>query len=135
MHKLLLEKNNIKITQTRLDILELLSTNDQFLNAYDIKERFKSINISTIYRTLNLFDEKEIVSKRYNEELNCFTYKFIEHKHSHRLICIKCKHVFNTTFCPMEVYEQNREATHNFMITDYVFEIHGYCQACQNAMN
>lgn len=131
MLKDLLKSHNIVATKQRLEVFEILHNSKEYLSAYDLSDRIEGLDISTVYRTLNLFDDQKIVSKKFNESQNAFTYKYIAHKHYHYLRCIKCDKVIEIDFCPMNVLDPEEVEMNNFMITDYKFEIYGYCEACR----
>ena len=131
MFKQTLNQHGIVATKTRVEILELVANKNIFMNAYDIKEYLNHLDISTIYRTINVLEEKKILSKRYNEDRNCFTFKYVSHSHSHKLTCRACNKVVEIDFCPMNVFDKDNEASSHFIITDYVFELYGYCENCQ----
>lgn len=135
MFKEQLKNSNIKVTKTRLEIIQLLADENKFMSAFDIKDKLEHFDISTIYRTLNIFDEKKLTSKKFCEKCNSFEYKYIDHKHSHRLTCMNCQKVVEIDFCPMDVFEKDDELTKQFTVTDYVFELFGYCEQCQKEGN
>ena len=62
-----LTKNNIKKTSARILILQILSHNDNAVSVESIynecKNKGDNIDISTVYRTLELFSAKNIVNK------------------------------------------------------------------------
>lgn len=135
MFKEQLKNSNIKVTKTRLEIIQLLADENKFMSAFGIKDKLEHFDISTIYRTLNIFDEKKLTSKKFCEKCNSFEYKYIDHKHSHRLTCMNCQKVVEIDFCPMDVFEKDDELTKQFTVTDYVFELFGYCEQCQKEGN
>lgn len=131
MLKELLKNRNIVATSQRLEVLQCLHTNKTYLSAYDIERQLHDLDISTIYRALNLFEDSKLIVKKFDEEANAFTYKFISHQHYHHLKCVKCHKVIDIDFCPMNIFDQNIALQNDFLVTDYVFEIYGYCHDCQ----
>lgn len=131
MLKDVLKKRGIVATSQRLEVLQCLHTQKDYLTAYDIEKKVDGLDISTIYRALNLFEDEKIVVKKFDEQANAFTYKFVFHQHYHHLKCLKCERVFDIDFCPMNVFDQNEANKMDFLVTDYVFEIYGYCHDCQ----
>ena len=62
-----LKSKKIKITKGRIEILNILKNSENSLSEEKIYQIFKenneNINLSTVYRTLELFVEKEITEK------------------------------------------------------------------------
>lgn len=131
MIKELLKKNQLVATSQRIDILQLMHNNQNYMSVSEINEHLTDLDVSTIYRTLSLFDEHKLVIKQFDEQLNAFKYKYLTHNHYHHLKCIKCHEIFEIDFCPMNVYDTKEAKDNGFIITDYQFEIYGYCANCQ----
>ena len=114
-----------------LDILknseESLTAEEMFLLAKDIDE---TISLSTIYRTLTLFVEKNLLIKMSSIEENLAKYSLNKADHAHYLVCLGCKEKIEINYCPLSVYEEKLEETYNFEITGHKLEIFGYCQKC-----
>ena len=62
-----LKSKNIKVTRGRIEILDILKNAESSLSAEKIyllsREKSININLSTVYRTLELFEEKQIQKK------------------------------------------------------------------------
>lgn len=65
--KEILKNKGIKITKGRTEILSILKNSENSLSAEKIYQIYKSnninINLSTVYRTLELFEEKKLLKK------------------------------------------------------------------------
>lgn len=131
----ILKTHNIKNTKPRLKVLELLVNSNESLSVEGLSKLLSDIDISTIYRTLNLFEEKKIVVKVFDEKHNHFVYKYLKHQHYHHLNCINCHTTLVTEFCPMDTFIENEILDKKFHITNYVFEIYGYCDKCYKELN
>lgn len=63
----ILKRNGIKITQGRVEILNILTNSENSLSAEKIYHIYRNnninINLSTVYRTLELFEEKGLTEK------------------------------------------------------------------------
>ncbi len=131
MLKEVLKNKGIVATKQRVDVLQCLHNKTEYLSAYDLEKDLSGLDISTIYRALNLFEENKLLVKKFDDELNAFVYKYVSHQHYHHLKCIKCQKVIDIDFCPMNIFDQNVALEQDFLVTDYVFEIYGYCHDCQ----
>lgn len=65
--KEILKAKGIKITNGRIEILNILKNSENSLSAEKVYQIFRDnkidINLSTIYRTLELFEEKNIIER------------------------------------------------------------------------
>ncbi|MDX9813074.1 MAG: Fur family transcriptional regulator [Sulfurimonas sp.] len=134
--KKLLKDNGLKFTIQREVILETLYDSNEHLAPEAlhllIQQKYPNLNtgIATVYRTLSLLEESEIVTslsfgvqgKKY--ELGA------KHHHDH-LICTHCGSI--TEFIDEEI-EHKQEIIakqHNFKMQDHSMQIYGLCKNCQ----
>lgn len=122
MEKEILSKNGIRATIPRLKILEFI-INNKFITIKDIENNIQDIDPATIYRTLELFQEKEIIEKSIDN--NEVVYN-INEGHKHYIKCIKCNSVKEIHVCPIEESELD-----GFKITNHSLHIDGICSNCQ----
>ncbi len=126
-----LEHSELKMTERRIRMLELLYLENRYLSAREVKEMLKedypNISPDTIYRnlhsfsTLDILEETEISGEKYFRA-NCG----IE-EHHHHFICTACGFSKELTMCPVDFFkEQLGEAE----ITSHRFELFGRCESC-----
>ncbi len=132
----ILMNRNLKATKHRLSILEELESNEVPITAEDLyiklKEKGISINLSTVYRSLETLHEKGIVIRSILPDYNKAVYEFNNNDHRHHLICIKCRKMLPVNGCPLEDYEKLIESKFGFTVKGHNLEIYGYCNACEN---
>lgn len=133
----ILKTNKIKITLARKIILEMLLKENNCLSAEDlhnecIKED-SNINISTVYRTLELFEEKELVDK-VNLGNGKYSYSFKHGSHKHILECSLC-HKEIEVDCPMKQIEEILKNKTGFTMTEHQLYIKGVCDKCKEDKN
>ena len=100
--KQMLKEKGLKVTNQRLLVLEVLAAHrDRHMTAEDIyelvKEDYPEIGLATIYRTVQLLLEMQLVDK-INLDDGCVRYEIGEandgegepHHHHHHLICKTC---------------------------------------------
>lgn len=130
--KNLLASKGMKVTRPRLAVLSVLNKASFPLTADAIYEKLgdEKINLSTVYRTLNMFAEAGLVKKEVNDEKeNVFSLESDED--SHVLVCVKCHKKEKLEGCPYhEANEQIEEQT-GFSIIDHSTEIYGICPECR----
>lgn len=132
--KEILSYKGLKNTRHRADILQILQNSQQPLSADHIflklQERKKTINLSTVYRILNVLTEKEILIRTKFQDK--FFYEINSREHTHKFICSRCKKMFNIKGCPLEVYEKNIKYL-GFEVTGHRLELYGFCRTCKKS--
>ena len=87
--KELLKMKGLKVTNGRIKILNILSKSENSLSAENIYQIYLknniNINLSTIYRTLELFYEKKITEKIIQDD-KVFSYRLKRNTHRHYLL-------------------------------------------------
>lgn len=124
----------MRLTPQRKDILNILNKANEPLSAEMIFERLTldNINLSTVYRSLDLFFEKGLISKSF---INPSTYYYINHKdHHHYMICIHCQKMYEID-CHLHNLTDDIAKKHDFKITHHDMTVYGYCRACQEKLN
>lgn len=133
-----LKDRELKMTPQRRATLNVFLENpSKHLSTEEIyslvKEKFPDIGIATVYRTLQLFDENDII-KKLNFGDGCFRYELSqeEDKHSHHhLMCLSCGRVFEFDEDLLDDLEREIEKRNNFEIVDHVVKFIGYCSECK----
>jgi len=128
----------IKKTRQRLEIFKILNDSEVPLSASDI---FKKITIdnpnenyafSTVYRSLQAFENADMVTKTILSTDDNALYELKTHKHRHYAICLKCHKKFPLKGCPIiDVRHMLGNDLSDFEITGHQIEIYGYCGECK----
>lgn len=138
-HDIFFKEYKIKNTKQRSVVLDILDHASDALTAEKIfllaKDIDSTISLSTIYRTLTLFDKKKISVKMSDIEENLAKYQLNRSDHAHYLVCLNCKKKIEVSYCPLSVYEENLKEEHNFDVVGHKLEIFGYCQDCLNKID
>ena len=131
--KEILKENGMKITKGRIEILNILRNSENSLSAEKIYQIYRdnniNINLSTIYRTLELFEEKEIIEKITLND-GVFSYKLKGKTHRHHLKCDIC-HKEVEIPCPMLQIEEMVQNSTGFTLTDHDLVMKGVCKDCK----
>ena len=67
-----------------------------------------SVNVSTIYRVLDLFEEKKLVEKDFLPEVRRYGYSLRVPGHIQHLICIRCHKKVDISACPLSQLLESR---------------------------
>lgn len=130
----ILKEKSIKVTKGRISILNILIKSEIALSAEEIYNTSKklsvNINLSTVYRALEVFDEKKIVDK-FILDNGVFMYKIKNDEHKHYLECDVC-HKEVEVPCPMKQLETIVERDTGFTLTEHNLVLKGICNSCKD---
>lgn len=131
--ELYLKNKNIKVTKARIEVLDLLLNIEHAVSADFIYEKFKedniSVDLSTIYRTLELLESKNIVDK-FDLGNGKYNYVLKKEVHKHILECSLC-HKEIEIECPMLQIEEIIKNKTGFTLTEHELKIKGVCEECK----
>lgn len=123
----------MRMTAQRKQILALFQKTSEPLSAELIMEKLpsNSLNLSTIYRTLDLFFTEGMISKSF---MNHTAYYYLNHKeHHHYMICIRCQKMYEID-CHINHVAEDIAKRHDFKITHHDMTVYGYCRDCQKQL-
>jgi Fur family ferric uptake transcriptional regulator len=134
--KQLLKANSLKFTIQREVILEMLYNSDEHLTPEAlhnlIQEKHPDLNtgIATVYRTLSLLEDSEIVTSL-SFGAQGKKYELGAKDHHDHIICTKCGSI--SEFVDEEI-ESRQKAIANelgFLMQEHSMQIYGVCKTCQ----
>ncbi len=129
-----LRERGYRLTPQRLLVLEAIEASDDHISAEEIHSqahaRYPYMNISTVYRTLDLLKEQGLVAE---SDLGGgrFLYHPVGKAHHHHLVCRKCGRVQDIEVSALHNLRQEIKERYGF---DAVFDhmaIFGTCKACK----
>lgn len=134
--KKLFQKNGIKYTAKREEIYAVFLRNESPLSAEAIYQELlrtltEDVNLSTIYRTLDVLTQKGLILKNTLRVEDRATYEINHHEHRHYLTCVACGSVEPIKGCPLEAYEKLLIQQTGYRILEHHLEILGICPKCQ----
>lgn len=124
----------MRMTHQRKSIMELLSKTHQPKSAEMIYAELpdQTMNLSTVYRTLDAFFNEGLVSK---STMKNTAFYYISHQdHHHFMICIGCQTMYEID-CHLDEIAHDVASAHHFKITHHDMTVYGYCEACQKSMS
>lgn len=139
--KKMLKEKGLKVTNQRLLVLEVLADHrDKHMTAEDIyelvKEDYPEIGLATIYRTVQLLREMQLVD-RINLDDGCLRYEISDmfdgetKHHHHHLICKTCGKVVPFEEDLLDELERLVEQETGFHVSDHELKFYGQCQECR----
>lgn len=130
-----LNSHGIKATWQREAILTILKSSRIPMTINQIKESLskadEAMNLSTIYRVLDVFEEKGIIKKTVPLEPAQSVYQYNRHVHQHHLICTICGTILVIEGCPLGDYESRISHETGYTIDRHQLELYGVCPDCQ----
>ncbi len=126
----------LKKTKQRELIRQILSGSGEPMCAAEIYQRMlgfeggKEYAISTVYRTLQTFEEKGLVHHTSLPDSDTAYYEWNEGIHRHYAICLSCHKRIPLKECPFHTL-QLEEEKEGFQVTGHKVEVYGYCSKCQ----
>ena len=139
----ILHSFKLRVTETRLQILNVLIDSQTALCHHDIAEQMRSYSIDkvTIYRTLDAFEKKGLIHKVATKDRNwkyaiCLNKKNnteINRSHAH-FICDHCDRIY---CMPIQGLDNLPEvpSPDEFKITEKELRLHGLCPECLKHSN
>lgn len=130
-------KRGYKLTKPRQEVLEAISElDDRFISCSEVherlKEKAKATGLSTVYRTMLLLEEIELLQK-VHAETGCVKYRYDKLTGSNsnlQLICTKCGSVTEGNEELIEAIRDKILKDRNFLIKGPKIKIYGCCRKC-----
>lgn len=132
-----LRERDYKLTPQRRIILEaFLDHADGHLSAEDVyyivKERDPEIGLATVYRTIDLLAEMDVLQRiNFGDGRSRYEIAQDDVHHHHHLICVKCGSVYEFDDDLLETLEAMISRKTNFKIIDHQLKVYGICRRCQ----
>lgn len=132
-----LYKAGYKLTSQREVILEALLDREH-LSAEEIylkvKSENSSIGLATVYRTLDLLSELNIINKiAFQDGISRYDLNNNQQAHQpHYLLCMSCGKIDEVEQDMLEDIEREIEKNCQFQIKDHRLTFHGLCRECSD---
>lgn len=127
-----------KLTQQReVTVRVLLEHEKDHFSAEDVfllvKEQFPEIGLATVYRTLELLSDLQVVEKiNFGDGAARFDLRSTDGSHHHHhLICTECGKVEEIMEDGLLRLEQQIERQYGFAVTDHRLDFQGVCRECR----
>ena len=130
--------NNLKMTGQRKVILEALLKLNRHVSLdelhSEVQQNKSGVGVATIYRTLRLFVEAEIVTEHRFDEGRCLYELFDETEHHDHLICTRCGLIIEFEDDLIEEQQRLIATRYGIHIETHKMELYGRCmdeEACR----
>ena len=136
IYEIITEKN-YKLTNQRKKIINVIFENkEKHLNCEEIYDEIRkidsSIGLATIYRTIKLFVELEILTEiNFGDGSIRYDFRCFDDGHNHHhLICTKCGKIIEVEDDSLESLEKEIEEVYGFKIENHKCKFIGICKEC-----
>ncbi len=129
----LLKNAELKNTRQRNIILKKIELSKEPVTAEDIFRQLVSedckINLSTVYRTLNVLTDKNILLKILKGD-GTAAYEINNLSHNHYITCSLCRSSVLLDGCPVRELSENISKSTGFKVTGHTLQLMGICSKC-----
>jgi len=130
-----LREQGYRITPQREIIVEIMAHCGKHMSAEEVmkkaRKKTKSMNIATVYRTLDLLVENGLAS-RIDLDNGKTAYATGEHGPHIHLVCKHCGSITEISERDISTFLEKIEKRYNFDCRPYHFSIHGLCSNCKS---
>ncbi len=122
-----LQSKKIKLTKQREKVLNVLNNASKPLSLDEIENKCSGVDFSSIYRTIKLLIEKEIVKEHYFGGRKARYFLMLDQNHNHFIKCIRCGKIEELkNICVIEEVSKKT----SFKVIDHYMEFTGLCPKC-----
>ncbi len=130
----MLRQRGLRATPQRLLVLQILEDVGEHLDAENIWLRGKdydpSLSLATVYRTLHLLEENDLVSQRYFSRDHKKEYYELQKEEHYHFTCQRCGKVIEIHTPRIEQARQELAKELGLVFTHACICFEGYCSSC-----
>jgi Fur family ferric uptake transcriptional regulator len=135
LFKTIFRDKKLRLSHPRFLIFQELSIAEHPLSPQELYQcllkKKRKIGLTSVYRSLDLFESLEIVFKIVNG--SNAKYKLCElEDHHHHIICKTCGNVVELNFCEISDWSKKVMESTGYQVTDHQLNFYGYCKGCKN---
>ena len=95
-----------------------------------VQERDKSIGLATVYRTLKMLEDMDLLNKIYMMGMQ-EDHEMDEGKSHYHIICLKCGHIEDINDTTFEEVSNHVKKEYGFETTQIKMSVYGLCEDCR----
>ena len=135
-HKKIIRELGLKVTQQRVQILEVVRSGPSHFTAQEVYEIVSETNpdigFATVYRFLKKLSEQHFVTEVRMGGMPA-RYEWAAKAHHDHLTCTKCGKIVEFENQKIEDLQEKIALRHGFRLTHHVLELYGVCSTCQES--
>lgn len=127
-----LKQKGYRLTQPRIQVLDVLTFHPQSVARIvsSIRKKHASIDITTVYRTLEVLVDMGVVGKTHFDGKTAMFELLSKQTHHHHLICKGCGFIEDIPLDEGFIMRQVNNHT-KFQVLGHSLEFFGLCASCQ----
>jgi len=134
LFKNIFKDKKLRLSHPRLLLYQELSNAITPLSPQELYQSLlkkqKKIGLTSIYRSLDLFESMGMVFKIING--SGVKYKLCEiDEHHHHIICKACGSVVELDFCDISDWSKKVSESTGYQVIDHQLSFYGFCKACK----
>lgn len=133
-HKKIIRELGLKVTQQRIQILEVVRSGPSHFTAQEVfeivSESNPDIGFATVYRFLKKLSEQSFVTEVRMGGMPA-RYEWAAKDHHDHLTCTQCASIVEFENQKIEELQNKIAHRHGFTLTHHVLELYGLCGECQ----
>jgi len=135
LFKNIFKDKKLRLSHPRLLLYQELSNTITPLSPQEVYQSLlkkqKKIGLTSIYRSLDLFESMGMVFKIINGSSG--KYKLCEiDEHHHHIICKACGSVVELDFCDISDWSKKVSESTGYQVIDHQLSFYGFCKACKH---
>ncbi len=127
-----LEAADHRITPSRATVIAAVLAHSGHFSVDDILRTAKNVGRATVFRTMRLLTELDIVCRILLED-GSLRYRLSRRGHHHHLVCVSCGNVRDLDECAVDGLIRELAATTRYQIDGHWLEFYGRCATCSGA--
>lgn len=134
LFKDIFREKRLRLSHPRFLIYQELSNAKSAFSPQELYQQLlkkrRKIGLTSIYRSLDLFESLGIVFKIVNG--SNVKYKLCElEDHHHHIVCRGCGNVVELNFCDISEWSRRVTESTGYRVTDHQLNFYGFCKACK----
>ncbi len=129
-----LEDTGYRLTAPRRAVLEAIARTNRPFTIEELSERLPNIGRATVFRTIKLLHELDIVCRVPLEDGGIRYERSRSGVHHHHLICSECGSVTEFIDPSLDAAIEQNATTAGFELDSHSAELYGCCASCQPAL-
>jgi Fur family ferric uptake transcriptional regulator len=129
-----LRKHGLKLTKSRMAVLEVLNGTAEHLKVAEVHRRARMLDplvgLASVYRTMELLERLHLIKHVHLEHRHRHYARISEH-HGHHLVCNGCGLVVEFNDCQLERLTRTLARRTKFRIEGHCVEFFGQCRKCR----
>lgn len=96
-----------------------------------VQERDKSIGLATVYRTLKMLEDMDLLNKIYMMGIQDEHEKEDNNQHHYHIICLKCGSIIDINDATLDQVRSHVKREYGFETTQIKMSVYGLCEDCR----